>query len=100
MLKDAPRVEEKRMFGGVCFMVRGKMCVTVGRERIMCRIDPAIHDEAVKRKGSSTVVMKGREYRGWVRIDAASLRSDAALEHWIVLALDFNSRAKAARKRQ
>jgi len=37
-------IQKKRMFGGVTFMVRGKMCVSVGKDRIMCRIDPAIHD--------------------------------------------------------
>src|SRR6266404_2251281 len=44
-------VEEKKMFGGTMFMVRGKMCVSARAERIMCRIDPALHDAAVKRKG-------------------------------------------------
>src|SRR5256886_6015782 len=64
-LSGAPRLQEKRMFGGVTFMVRGKMCVSVGKGRIMCRIDPSLHDAALKRKGARTVVMKGREYRGW-----------------------------------
>ena len=41
------RIEEKRMFGGTAFMVGGKMCVSVGKARIMCRIDPAIHDAAL-----------------------------------------------------
>src|SRR5262245_30132932 len=38
---ESHRVEEKKMFGGIAFMVEGKMCVTVGRGRIMCRIDPS-----------------------------------------------------------
>ena len=54
-------VEEKKMFGGLTFMVRGKMCVSVGKDRIMCRIDPAIHDAAIQRQGCRSVVMKGRE---------------------------------------
>ena len=41
-LSGTPKVEEKRMFGGVAFMVRGKMCVTARGGRLMCRIDPAI----------------------------------------------------------
>ena len=95
------RVEEKKMFGGIAFMVEGKMCVTVGNGRIMCRIDPAIHDAALERKGCTAVVMKGREYRGYVHIDADTLSTKADLDHWVKLALDFNSRAKAStRKRQ
>ena len=62
-------VEERRMFGGITFMVRGQMCVSVGADRIMCRIDPAAHDAAVARKGATTVFMKGREYRGYVYVD-------------------------------
>src|SRR5215475_8458031 len=95
------RVEEKKMFGGIAFMVERKMCVTVGKGRIMCRIDPAIHDAALERKGCTTVVMKGREYRGYVHIDAEVLSTKAELDHWVKLALDFNGRAKAsARRRQ
>jgi TfoX/Sxy family transcriptional regulator of competence genes len=60
------RVEAKRMFGGLTFMVRGKMCVSVGKDRIMCRIDPAVHDAALERQGCRTVIMKRREYRGFV----------------------------------
>ena len=94
-------VEEKKMFGGIAFMVEGKMCVTVGKDRIMCRIDPANHDAALERKGCTTVVMKGREYRGYVHIDAEALSTKADLDHWVRLALDFNRRAKAStRKRQ
>ena len=88
------RVEEKKMFGGIAFMVEGKMCVTVGKGRIMCRIDPAIHDAALERKGCTTVVMKGREYRGYVHIDAEAVSSKTDLYHWVKLALDFNGRAK------
>jgi TfoX/Sxy family transcriptional regulator of competence genes len=46
------RVEEKRMFGGVTFMVQGKMCVSVRKNRIMCRIDPASHETALKRQAA------------------------------------------------
>jgi len=94
-------VEEKRMFGGVAFMVRGKLCVTAGRDRIMCRIDPAIHDAALERKGCRTVVMKGREYRGYVHVDAEAVKTKAQLDYWIGLALDYNDKARAIpRKRR
>jgi len=83
------------------FMVERKMCITVGNARIMCRIDPAIHDEALKRGGCTTVVMKGREYRGYVHVAADAVKTKRELDYWVGLALDFNSRAKpSARKRQ
>lgn len=100
-LNNDRRIEEKRMFGGLAFMVEGKMCVTVGNAGIMCRIDPAIHDAVLERGGCITVVMKGREYRGYVRIAADALKADRELAYWVGLALDFNSRAKpATRKRR
>ena len=94
------RVEEKKMFGGIAFMVDGKMCVTVGKGRIMSRLDPANHDTALGRKGCTTVVMKGREYRGYVRIAGDVLSTKRDLDYWVKLALDFNSRAKASTRKQ
>ncbi|MGH7626698.1 MAG: TfoX/Sxy family protein [Gemmatimonadaceae bacterium] len=91
-LSAAGRVEEKRMFGGLTFMVRGKMCISVRRERIMCRIDPEMHDQAVAAQGCRTVVMKGRLYRGWVYVDAEVLRTKRALDRWINMALEYNAR--------
>ncbi len=96
-LARVPRLEEKRMFGGVTFMVRGKMCVSVGKGRIMCRIDPVLHDAAVQRKGTRTVVMKGRQYRGWVYVDAAAVKTKRDLDYWVRLSLDYNKKAKASR---
>ena len=63
-LAHVPNVKERRMFGSIAFMVRGKMCISARAERIMCRIDPALHDTALKRRGCQTVMMKDREYRG------------------------------------
>src|SRR5689334_17361030 len=89
-LAGTPRVEEKRMFGGTTFMVRGKMCVGARAGRIMCRIDPAGHEAAVARKGCRPVIMKGREYRGFVHVDEAALRTKADLERWVRRALEYN----------
>ncbi len=99
-LARAPRVEEKRMFGGVTFMVRGKMCVSVGKERMMCRIDPAIHDAALERKGCTTVVMKGRQYRGFVYVDVEVVRTKGDLDYWVGLTLDYNGKTKASTKKR
>lgn len=88
------------MFGGIAFMVRGKMCVSVGRDRLMCRIDPAGHDTALERKGSRTVVMKGRPYRGYVHVDAEAVESERDLDYWIGLSLDYNSNSQASSRKR
>jgi TfoX/Sxy family transcriptional regulator of competence genes len=95
-LGGAVGLEEKRMFGGIAFMVQGKMCVSVGRDRIMCRIDPALSDSALERKGCRTVVMKGRQYRGYVHVDADAVRDQRDLDYWIGLSLDYTGRVKAS----
>lgn len=81
---------EKKMFGRVAFMVNGKMCVTAGGDKIMCRIDPAFYEKALTKNGSSPMIMKGREYKGYVHIDISGIRTKKDLNYWISLALDFN----------
>ena len=86
------------MFRGVTFMVDGKMCVSVSGDHLMCRIDPEIHDVAIKKKGAGPVVMKNREYRGYLYVNEEGLKAGKDFEYWVNLCLDFNPRAKAASK--
>ena len=97
-LERAPDVEEKKMFGGLMFMVGGRMCISVGRDRLMCRIDPARHDAALERKGCRTMTMNGRQYRGYVHVDRTAVESPRDLAYWINLALDYNIAAQESRK--
>src|SRR5712671_6054555 len=99
-LTHLPKVEEKKMFSGVTFMVNNKMCISVGNDRIMCRIDPALHEAAIEKKGCRTVTMKGREYKGYVYVDEEGIKTKKDFDYWIGLALDFNKRAKAAPKKK
>ncbi len=98
-LARTPRVEEKKMFGGVAFMVNGKMCITASDRGLMCRVDPAGTDELTARKGCTIMTMKGREYPGYVRVNEDVLRKKKDLDYWVQVALDFNSQAKAASKK-
>lgn len=88
------------MFGGLAFMVNGKMCINVGKDRLMCRIDPALHENALKRKGCRTVIMKGREYKGFVYVNDEGLKTKEDFDYWIELALDYNEQAKASTKKK
>ncbi len=91
-------VEEKRMFGGLAFMVDNKLCITARTDRIMCRIDPALHEEAIKRKGCRTVIMRGREYKGYVYVNEEGIENNKEFNYWVGLALDYNKIAKASKK--
>jgi TfoX/Sxy family transcriptional regulator of competence genes len=89
-LAGVPKVKEKRMFGSIAFMVRGKLCVTARPTRIMCRIDPSTHGAAIKREGCQSVIMKGRAYQGYVHVDASALKTEQELLYWVAQALEFN----------
>ena len=98
--KPLPEVEEKKMMGGLTFMVNGKMCVGVVHEDLMCRIDPEFHMEALKRKGARTMdMMKGREPKGFVFVNEEGMRSDKDFDYWVGLALEFNKKAKTSKKK-
>jgi TfoX/Sxy family transcriptional regulator of competence genes len=99
-LADLAKVEEKKMFGSIAFMVNGKMCINVGHNRIMCRIHPKLHQEAISKKGCRTVTMKGREYIGYVFVSEKVLTTKRDLQYWVNLSLDFNEKAKATTKKR
>lgn len=98
-LRGVRPVKEQKMFGSIGFMVRGKLCVAARPERIMCRIDPATHGDAVKRKGVHAVVMKGRQYKGYVRVDANALTTQRAVAYWVSRALKFNRTLPSSARR-
>lgn len=91
-LAHLPNVEEKKMFGSLVFLVNGKMCLNAGPQRMMCRIDPELHEQQVQKAGCSTVIMRGREYKGYIHIKDDNLKQEKDFRHWIKLALDFNKR--------
>jgi len=90
------KVEEKKMMGGLTFMVNGKMCVGILNDDLMARIDPAVHDEALKKKGCREMDFTGRPMKGFVFVSPDGTKTDLA--YWIKLALEFNARAKASKK--
>ena len=98
-LAHLSNVREKKMFGSLAFMVDNKICVTAGPGTMMCRIDPAIHEEVVKNKNCHTVIMRGREFKGYVRVNIENLKNKKEFDYWISLALHYNKSAKASKKK-
>ncbi|MGH9426676.1 MAG: TfoX/Sxy family protein [Terriglobia bacterium] len=93
-------MEEKKLFGGLVFMVNGKMCVNISGQNLMCRVDPSVHEELVQKKGCTTVIMKGREYKGYVDVQPEAFGRQEDFEYWVNLCLDFNKKAKMTKKRK
>lgn len=93
-------VTEKKMFGGLCFMVNDKMCVGVEKDRLMVRLDPEIYDTVIEKEGCKPMDFTGKIMKGYVFVDMDALNTKVKLNYWIQLALKFNSKAKASKKKQ
>ena len=93
------KFEEKKMFGGICFMVNDKMCAGVNKDRLMLRLDPNMVEQVVEMEGCTQMEMAGKAMKGFVLVEAAALSTKTKLKYWIGLALDYNPAAKASKKR-
>ena len=83
-LRSESDVVEKRMFGGVAFLVHGNMSVSAsGQGGMLVRVDPATTDELTTDPNVHVAVMRGREMPGWLRVDDAGLESAAQLRAWL-----------------
>lgn len=99
-LADIKKLEEKNMFGGVCFMVDDKMCIGVVKDDMMCRIDPDIEDDALGRTGARPMDFSGRPMKGYVYVDESGLKKKSDFDYWINLCLEFNPKAKSSKKKK
>jgi len=93
------KVEEKKMFGGLCFMVEDKICVGVRKNSMLVRLDPAIFEQALEQDGCEPMVHNGRVMKGYVFVDENVLLTKKQLQYWVTLALDFNRFAKSSKKK-
>ena len=94
------KTEEKKMMGGLTFMVKGKMCVGVLDDELMARIDPELYEASLEKKGCRPMDFTGKPMKGYVFISKAGTKNPADLAYWISLALDFNKKAKASPKKK
>lgn len=91
---------EKKMMGGLTFMVDDKMCVGVVKENLMARIDPEIYEEALTKKGCREMNFTGRPMKGFVFIEPEGIDLDEDLEYWVKLCVEYNPKAKSSKKKK
>ncbi len=83
-LDGEPGVSEKRMFGGLAFLVHDHLAVAAsGRGGLMVRVEPDESDALVAERGVARMVMGGREMHGWLRVDDSAVEDEAALHAWV-----------------
>ena len=81
-----PDLTEKKMFGGLAFLVGGNMAIAAsGQGGILVRVDPEQSDELVATTPAEPMEMRGRSMAGWLRVDTADVTDDASLGEWIEL---------------
>ena len=93
-------VEEKKMMGGLTFMVHNKMCVGILKDDLMVRLDPEVYEVALRKKGCREMNFTGKSMSGFVFISPEGTSNKKGLAYWMQLALDFNKKAKASKKRK
>ncbi len=91
-------VEEKKMMGGLTFMVNHKMCVGISNDDLMVRLDPAVYNAALKKKGCREMNFTGKAMKGFVFVSPEGTSNGKDFIYWINLALDFNKKAKSSKQ--
>ncbi len=94
------KFEEKKMMGGLCFMVDDKMCIGIAKDELMARIGPNAYEEALKKTGCKEMRFTGRPMKGFVFIEPEAIDKKEELEYWVQLCLDFNPLAKSSKKKK
>ncbi len=89
VLAKKRNVAERKMFGGLTFMVRGNMACGVENDRLMVRVGPEAYDDALGRPHAQMMNFTGRPMKGFVFVEPAGLKSDKDLEAWVQRGVDF-----------
>lgn len=98
---DGPRgVTEKKMFGGLAFLLDGKMFCGVLGDELMVRVGPEAHAAALRRPHARPMDFTGRPMKGYVFVAAAGVRSVPAVGRWVAQAIEFVSGIEAGKRRR
>jgi TfoX/Sxy family transcriptional regulator of competence genes len=90
LLRDEGSLSEKRMFGGLAFLVAGNMCVAAsGQGGLLVRLDPDETEEALSRPHAGPMDMGRGPMRGWIRVDSAGVADARSLRRWVERALGY-----------
>ena len=99
VLADAPELVERKMFGGICFMVGGHMTCGVLGDELIARVGPEAAEAALARPGAREFDFTGRPMRNIVMVAPGAVSADAELERWIAEARSFTGGLPPKRRR-
>ena len=86
---DPPKLVDKKMFGGIGFLVQGNMACGVYQEKLIVRVGPEKYDQSLDQPGVRVFDITGRPMTGWVMVDEDVLQLDKDLELWVSQGVEF-----------
>lgn len=90
LLSDERGITEKRMFGGLAFLVNGNMAISAsGQGGVLVRVEPTDTDRLVQRPHVERMAMRGREMDGWIRVAPDGVRSKRQLQSWVTRGVNY-----------
>lgn len=90
--------EEKKMFGGICFLVDRKMCFGTTKGKFLVRVDPEEFDSLLENSNSEPMIHGSRIMKGYLYINPEDYQTNERLEFWVTKCLEFNPIANASKK--
>ena len=81
-------------------MLNGKMCLGIVKDQLMCRIDPALNEIVLEKKGCRLMDFTGKPMKGFYFVDQTGMVSEEDLDYWINLSLVYNANARASKKKK
>lgn len=90
-LEGVAGIEEKKMFGGLSFLLDGNMSVGVINDELMVRVGKDVHDELVELPGARIMDFTGRPMKGWLVVGGAGIADDGSLAAWVDRGTDYAS---------
>jgi hypothetical protein len=89
-IQDVPGVTEKKMFGGLAFLLNGNMAVAAsGQGGLLLRVDPDETATLVREDGVDRFEMRGKAMDGWARVDPSAVESEESLERWVLVGVSY-----------
>jgi hypothetical protein len=82
-------LSEKKMFGGLAFLLHGNMSCGIHGSELIVRIDPKMTDSTLGEPGTRVFDIAGRPMKGWLLVNASALRDEVALGKWVRRGLDY-----------
>ena len=90
VLADQQGLVEKKMFGGVGYMIRGNMACGVNKDKLIVRVGPQGHEAAMARPNTLPFDITGKAMKGWVMVSAEGIAREAEIRAWVLEGVEFS----------